>query len=188
MKKFLAMFVVLSLCFGHGCRAVKHAARLPRLSVVSPIFLGVEESPIAEDEKAEFINSLMAQVWSDDFGKFTELFYRDFFNLPAARRHKLETLTVTQDTFLAAELLMKYLYETSTRGCLNLFRSWIDFYKSFRCNARKKEMIFESFKEFVCKFLIEISKNFYITTELLRERTAIMCELYDLEDRKMLLS
>ena len=97
-------------------------------------------------------------------------------------------MAFTEDTIWSTELLMKYLYLSPTKNCLNFFRCWVDFFKDFQCEKTKKEIILESFKEFVCRFLIENSKNSYITSQFLKERTEIICELYDLEDKKTLLS
>lgn len=185
MKKIFAFFIVLPICLAAKVFAVKFVPRVPRLDITQMV--DIEECiRVYEEEKLDFINSLILQVWNEDFGKFTELFYKHHFKLPMNKKREFEAMTVTEDTVLVTELLMKYLYLSPTKSCLNFFRCWLEFYKNFRCTARKKEIIFGSFKEFVCRFLIEISRNFYITDELLRERTAIMCEIYDLEDKKTL--
>ncbi len=186
MKRFFVIFVLIFLCLSYKCSAGKSTIRLPRLDIAAvkaPI--AVEDNPILEDYKINFINSLMIQVWNEDFGKFTEFFCKCFFKLPPIKLCESETFLVTENTILLVEGLMKYLYQTSTKGCLDLFRCWIDFYKNFRCGARKKEIIFDSLKEFICRFSVEMAKSFYITSELLRERTEIMCELYDMEDKKI---
>ncbi len=186
MKRFSASLVIISLCLVQQCNATKHVKKLPRLRVVAPVLFDVEENPIIEDDKMIFINSLVEQVWNEDFGKFTELFYKHHFRLLTAKRRGLETFSVTEETLLTVEKTMGYLYRATTENCLDFFRCWIDFYKNFRCTQMRKKIIFESFKEFVCRFLIEISKSFYVTNELLRRKTAIMCELYGLEDKKTL--
>ncbi|MBR2579063.1 MAG: hypothetical protein IKE41_02865, partial [Clostridia bacterium] len=160
--------------------------RLPHLSI-SLRLISPDEDAQFSDDKADFINFLMMRVWNEDFGKFTELFYKNYFKIPTPKECEFETLKFTDDTVNTSELLMKYLYTSSTEVCLGFFESWIEFYKIFRCSAAKKEIIFKSLKEFICRFCVEISKNFYITNELLRRRTAIVCEIYDLEDKKMVL-
>ncbi len=180
MRRFFRLFVAILLFLTCCCNADDHIKKLPRLRVEAPINLAVEEIPIIiEDEKMIFINSLIKQVWSEDFGKFTELFYRHHFSSDVQKRG-LETFSVTEDTVLTVEKLMRYLYGASTESCLGFFRCWIVFYKNFHCNPLRKKIILESFKEFVCRFLIEISKNFYMTNELLKKKTEVMCELYSL--------
>ena len=186
MKRFLSAFCFMFLWLNCRCYAVKPAVRLPRLNIVRPTVSDIEDNPIVDDEKVRFINSLMEQVWNEDFGKFTEFFCKRFFKLPTAAKCELETFFVTERTVLLTERLMEYLYEASTESCLHLFRCWIIFYKKFHCSPKKKEIIFDSLKEFVSRFSVEISRSFYITNQLLRERAEIMCELYDLEDKKTL--
>lgn len=186
MKRFSASLAIISLCLVSSCSATKHVRRVPHLKIIAPVILSVEEVPIFEDSKAVFINSLVKQVWDENFGKFTEFFCRHFFQSTHTGKRELDTVVVTENTVLEAEKLMRYLHGASTKSCLDLFKSWVEFYKNFRCDAIRKGLIFESFKKFVSRFLLEISKNFYITNELLREQTEIMCELYELEDKKTL--
>ena len=122
------------------CSAVKPVLRVPHLDILKSF--DIEEGmPIYEEEKQECINLLMKQVWNEEFGKFTELFYKRHFKLPMGRAREFETMPFTEDTVLVAELLMRYLYLSPTKNILNFFRCWLEFYKDFRCTARKKEII-----------------------------------------------
>ena len=121
MKRFLISFVLVSMCLLPGCYAVKSAPGLPNLDITR--MSDIEECvTIYEKEKLDFINSLTAQVWNEDFGKFTELFYKHHFKLPIGRACEFEAMPFTEDTVLITELLMKYLYLSPTKSCLNFFR------------------------------------------------------------------
>lgn len=185
MKKFFWSFILVLLCLLYSCRAIKSVPRVPRLDV-SEIICIEEVVPLIEEEKIGFINSVVARVWNEDFGKFTYLFYKDFFKLPKTKRCEFEKLVFTLEMVLSVECLLRYLYNGSTQLCLDFFASWVDFYKGFHCTDSKKGIVFESLKGFICRFFAYMAKNFYMTDELMRRRTEIICELYDLEDKKTL--
>ena len=138
MKRFLVSFVFVLMCLMPECYAVRPVPLLPHLDITR-MFEIEEGIPIYDKEKLNFINSLILQVWNEDFGKFSELFYKHHFKLPRNKKREFEAMTVTEDTVLTVEVFLKYLYHSTTKGCLDIFKCWIDFYKNFRCTARKKK-------------------------------------------------